>query len=82
MLFPSEEDVQKMSAEQLQKMRQAMADAEKKMQGMTPQERIELKAKMTSTLEIIGFDKQGYCLTETLAIPSQRTADELYAGEI
>ncbi len=68
--FPSEEELQKMPPERQKKMRASMAAAEKKMQSMSPAERVVMKAKMVSTLEIKGYNAQHQCQIETGMSPN------------
>lgn len=70
--FPSEAELKKMPAQRQQKMRIAMAQTEQKLKAMSPQERAAMTAKMTSTLEVKGYDSTGRCQTSTLAIPGQQ----------
>ncbi|MEJ2590808.1 MAG: VWA domain-containing protein [Candidatus Thiodiazotropha sp.] len=70
--YPSEAELKKMPPAQQQKMRDSMAEAEKKMAGMSPEKIASMKAKMISILEIKGRDAQGACQTITQAIPGQR----------
>ncbi|HKI61388.1 MAG TPA: PAN domain-containing protein [Mariprofundaceae bacterium] len=70
--FPSDEALKKMPPERQQKMRASMAEAEKKMEGMSEEKRAAMKARMTSILEIKGPDAQGRCQTTTMAIPGQQ----------
>jgi len=62
---PSEEDIQKMPPKRQQKVRAYMAAAEKRIQGMSPEERAAMKARMTSEVEIKGYDSQHRCQIET-----------------
>jgi len=70
--FPAEDELNKMPLARQQKMRESKAAAEKKIAAMSPQARAAMKARMTSVLEIKGYDAQGRCRTSTLAIPGQR----------
>ena len=70
--FPSEGEIDKMPSEQQQKMRDAMAAAEKKMEAMSEEKRAAMKVRMTSVLEIKGPDTKGHCQTTTMAIPGQQ----------
>ncbi len=70
--FPSEKELATMPPKRRQKMIAAMAKAEKKMQGMSSEKRAELKAKMTSVMEIKGFDVQRRCQIQRILSPENR----------
>ena len=70
--IPSEAELNKMPPEQQQEIRNSMAAAEEKIAAMSPQERADMKAKMTSMLEIKGLDAHDLCQTVTVAIPGQQ----------
>jgi len=52
--FPSEAELKKLPPKRQQKMRASIAQAEKRLKAMSPQEYAAMKAKMTSTLDIKG----------------------------
>jgi len=62
---PTEAELSKMTAAQKQEAEAYLADVEKKLQEMTPAQRVEKKAKMVVTFEIKGPDAQGLCQTTT-----------------
>ncbi|HEW78767.1 MAG TPA: VWA domain-containing protein, partial [Phycisphaerales bacterium] len=70
--FPSEKELKKMPLAKQQKIRNYMAEAEKKLAAMSPEKIAAMKAKMVSILSINGFDDRGRCQTSTIAIPGQR----------
>ena len=70
--FPSADELKQMLPEQQHEMQKSMVAAEKKLQGMSEEERTAMKARMTSILEIKGPDAQGRCQTTTIAVPGQR----------